>query len=93
MFASDPLQEEQNKVFSVEFLTRFMIKGYGGSNKIDITDSDFSNIENVHLLKQEKTAVDSFETVSSNILLYKTLFRTFSLQLKLLALKKLSPEG
>lgn len=49
VFASDPLQEEQNKVFSVEFLTRFMIKGYGGSNKIDITDSDFSNIDKNNL--------------------------------------------
>jgi hypothetical protein len=68
-----------------------VIKGYSGRNKIDITDSNFpisdkNNLkwtgvvkEAVPLPKMEKTADDEFDTASSNILLYKTLFRSFSL--------------
>ena len=34
----DPLAEERNKLFSVAFLTRFVLLGYQGQNKVDITD-------------------------------------------------------
>ena len=34
---ADPLSNERNKHFSLQFFTNFAIKGYSGTNQYDIT--------------------------------------------------------
>ena len=90
----------------MQFLTRFVLKGYTGENKVDITNADFAfndknNLkwagivkENTQKLQQDASAIVEGQSNSepSNILLYKTLFSSFRMQFKLLALKKLSED-
>ena len=62
---TDPLSIEANRNFCLQFLTRFVLRGYCGQNKVDITESDFPNSdknnlkwagivkENIEMLRQE----------------------------------------
>jgi len=105
--ANDPLLQEKNKEFCLEFLTNFILKGYAGENKVDITESGFPTVDKNNLKLagivnedlDRLTIVDSIknnsqlpsaEALESNKNLYKKLFCSFKMNIKLLALKKLS---
>ena len=89
----------------MEFLTRFILLAYRGDNKVDITDSALPHRDK-NILKWAGVAsetpktdpvVDCLQEESAlaahvNLHLYKTMFRAFNIQLRLLAMKRLTME-
>ena len=97
----DPLADENNKNFSLAFLTQFALKGYQADNKVDVTDVEMPHNEK-NILKQaglvkedihsrindQMIATDETSQIDLNIQLFKTIFRAFTIKLRFLALKR-----
>lgn len=54
----DPLRFAENRAFSVEFLTKFILKGYCGGNKVDLTGSELPH-KDKNLLKWAGVATET----------------------------------
>ena len=102
--SEDPLKNDQNKQFSLQFLTNFAMKGYSGDNRYDITDaglplSDKNNLKFAGVVtenldgKIEEQPVSESARRPRNIELYKQLFSSFRLNFQLLAYKKMKHES
>ena len=60
----DPLEDIENREFSLNFLTNFAMKGYSGGNKVDITESQFP-ISDKNNLKLAGIAREDLNAISA----------------------------